>query len=776
MPRNFLSKTLENQLRKNNQAIIPVVPELLDATTNLGKGEIEIPKEITEIEALIYSRGRLNAQFFRENRRKYVVPDWVNGMLSFNSPGVISLGHSSSLINSNYRDWVAFGGLDCESEGTVTSKGLVVPLIDGYGILSGAIINNEPQFITRDGKSVQKLQEGYLPIIINSWSVKRRKYQQIVYGGKVGTSEMGVLSLSKKKSQDSAELIFSIRPFNQEGVSLIHSIAYRPQDQSVVINKELAVQFSIPPERIASANYHFFKDSATILSTRALKYDSDKETVINCPVGLANMTFVFPSDAEKIEAHFRTSKKPFTPPPVLEKVTSSWKEKINRGVQFNAGDSEVNRLYLASLTNLLLLADPGTITPGPTEYHRFWCRDAAYLISALDRVGYHQYAEEALDQFIQRQRKDGFYYSHEGEFDSNGEGIWVLSEHAKLAADQFWLEKVFDSIKKAAEWLIKTRNQKKEEPLFGQGHLVRGLLPPGYSAEHLGACDYFYWDNFWGVAGLREAARCAKELDDEESHIWLQEEYQKYHTDLLSSIDQLYEKHGFLPVGPYREGDSAMIANLCAWHPTKIFDAKNDVLMKTAEKLYEEFTHKGGFMHEVAWNCYGTYLTMHLAQVYLENNDQKKVSQIINWLVKHQTCPMGWAEGISPQTMRGGMGDSPHGWASADWIHLIRNLFVCETTDGAVKLLSGFPVKFLKKGVSTSCIKTHYGEIDYHAKLFAKKLTLKLKNTLRIPTIRIMTPRPITSIKVNAGETTILDDKCAEISQKATEITINLAK
>jgi Zn-finger nucleic acid-binding protein len=35
-------------------------------------------------------------------------------------------------------------------------------------------------------------------------------------------------------------------------------------------------------------------------------------------------------------------------------------------------------------------------------------------------------------------------------------------------------------------------------------------LPPGFSAEHLGPNDYYYWDNFWALAGLKAAAEMVK--------------------------------------------------------------------------------------------------------------------------------------------------------------------------------------------------------------------------------------------------------------------------
>ena len=45
--------------------------------------------------------------------------------------------------------------------------------------------------------------------------------------------------------------------------------------------------------------------------------------------------------------------------------------------------AEANRRYM------LLFHDGADITPGPSTYHRFWFRDAAYMLAAMDRYGQH---------------------------------------------------------------------------------------------------------------------------------------------------------------------------------------------------------------------------------------------------------------------------------------------------------------------------------------------------------------------------------------------------
>ncbi|MHA1306488.1 MAG: hypothetical protein ACTSO7_11955 [Candidatus Heimdallarchaeota archaeon] len=763
--------------KENNKTIaeqsVPVIKEIITATTNLGKGTIEVPKEIKEIEAMIYSRGKLNAQFFRGNSKNYLLPDWVVKMLSPASEGSVSLGHSSWFINTNYRDWSAFGGLDCYSEGIVTKSGMVVPNIDGYGIISGMQIRGEPYFITRDGKNQQQLLEGYLPVIINNWDIEGAKIKQTVFGGKANKSEIGSLQITKDKEKPNDKIMFTIRPFNQEGVSLIHSITYKPNNKTITINNEEVIKISAKPVRITMANFNGYGDSAVKFNELASQIDGNKNLTIECSVGFANMTFAFAEEITELNVYFKMADQPLSTSLTLEKEIESWEEKLSQALSLKTGIKEIDQLFKTSIVNLLLLVDPDTITPGPTEYHRFWCRDAAFMINALDLLGYHEYAENALTQFIKRQKENGFYYSHEGEFDSNGEGIWALTEHFKFTQDISWLRKNFSSIEKAAQWIITTRKAEKTEAQVGKEELVKGLLPPGFSAEHLGPCDFFYWDNFWGVAGLRDAAFCAEQLNSQKTKN-LNQEYESYLTDLLKSLEDAYKIKEYLPVGPYRESDSAMIANLSAYHPTKVLAATNEMMKNTANHIWNHYSYKGGFFHEVAWNCFGTYLTMHLANVFAAQNDQKKVSEIINWLVKNQTCSMGWAEGISPQTYDGGMGDSPHGWASADWIHLLRNLFVRETKDGSIALLSGMPFSWFTNGVKVENLKTHYGEISFSAKIINDVLKINVTNNLSIDTYHIMAPTIITSIRTDKGVAYIEASQSIEVSSKTTKISIGL--
>ena len=91
-------------------------------------------------------------------------------------------------------------------------------------------------------------------------------------------------------------------------------------------------------------------------------------------------------------------------------------------------------------------------------------------------------------------------HSPGGEWDSNGEALWILRRYCELTGrppKPEWRR----SIERGARWIRRNRIQAEGEGLHS------GLLPPGFSAEHLGPNNYYYWDDFRGIAGLHAASR-----------------------------------------------------------------------------------------------------------------------------------------------------------------------------------------------------------------------------------------------------------------------------
>jgi hypothetical protein len=96
------------------------------------------------------------------------------------------------------------------------------------------------------------------------------------------------------------------------------------------------------------------------------------------------------------------------------------------------------------------------------------------------------------------------------------------------------------------------------------------------------------------------------------------------------------------------------------------------------------------------------YLTLHVAQVLLRDGDPRFFP--VAAAVAELASPTGqWPEAVHPRTGGGCMGDGQHAWASAEWVMMVRNMFVREEEDeGVLVLASGLPAAWRRAGARLS--------------------------------------------------------------------------
>jgi hypothetical protein len=651
--------------------------------------EVGEPIELLRAGAAFHARGLINraVQFNLD----WVWPYWIERQFNPADESFIPRAFSFSHINLTHRNWTAVGlpGLDLYP--IVDPRGLVTPFFDGWS-LDFWIVNERGEPLVVPSKAQESEQRVE---ITDNLRVRTHIGAQSSESARPElSSEVQVIlenntpTLLARVRASGGSLVVAARPYNPEGISFIDSIA--SSEREWLINGKHRVQFSAMPQRVAMSCY----ESGDVL--QKLQPAKTREA-IQCRVGMATAGAVFPAGEIEVRVPLEIV------PPASCRVrardyevatntsdasarrdaggtfVSQWRDELATCAKLEIPEARWKELYDIAVSTLILHA-PREVYPGPYTYKRFWYRDAAFILNALASIGAHDRVRRVLDIFPHGQLSDGYFRSQEGEWDSNGEVLWIIERCFALRGERVpdeWLEMV----ERAARWIVNKRLKEGKHA---------GLFPAGFSAEHLGLNDFYYWDDFWGVAGLRCAAKVLKEQRGREA-----QEFQRSSDDFLQIIERsiaasqshIAARNGIegeiIPAAPERRMDSGAIGSLVADFPLQLFAPGDGRLMNTVEWLIKRSFFGGGFMQEMIHSGINAYLTLHVAQVLLRAGDVRAHDLI--GAVARLSSPTGqWPEAIHPRTLGGCMGDGQHVWAAAEWVMMMRNLFVREEDDALI--------------------------------------------------------------------------------------------
>jgi putative flippase GtrA len=663
--------------------------------------EVAAPTELLRSGVVLHARGLINSLAIQHNL-DWVWPYWVECQYDPLNDAFIPRSFSLTQINLTHRNWTALGVPDSIEFPLVDPRGLLTPFYDSWSIDVWIIPEvGEPLIPSRVANASQRmLMDDNLCVITEAslGQLKLKLEAQVIGNAKTPICQLKIIGFSGKK----ANLVVSLRPYNPEGISFINNIAFLKKVLGWQVNGENLILFDKSPKICLFSDYNR-GDVYSRLSSL------EDESEVTCKVGMATAAAVYPLDIEKsLEI---TVSLPLTANKIDGKVfegssaQEAWKESLQGACALQIPDRHFQFLYEAAI-HTMVLHSPKEVYPGPFIYRRFWFRDAAFILYAMLAVGLKHRVRRALDCFRTRQTNQGYFLSQEGEWDSNGEALWIMRQYCEVTGEappKEWEE----SIKKGGQWIYKKRLS-DNLPLPHAG-----LLPSGFSAEHLGPNDFYYWDDFWAVAGLKAAAFLSTAYKKKDDAV----NFEKQSNALLKSIDQSLRqvderlKRPAIPASPYRRLDSGAIGSLSASYPLRVFEPNDPRVLDTVDYLMKNCLVHGGFFHDMTHSGINPYLTLHLAQVLLRAGNPGYFGLMT--AVAKLASPTGqWPESIHPCTGGGCMGDGQHVWAAAEWVLMIRNCFVRQEDDRLI-LCSGIPQCWLdnKQTISFGPASTSFGDI-----------------------------------------------------------------
>lgn len=718
---------------------------------------------------------------------------WVNDL----DTGLFDSKEAAFCSNALYRYWNMVGVKNAHQECLIGQAGEVEPVYDEYSI-SFFLFDPQlrtlhfPQFpdLSRQSPALtQEWQDRYLPVLItryeplNGFTVEQRALSTTVG---IDQKSMVLLRLVVRSQLTGSGPVWLCLGINAAGPSgfrrhdrarsfvdprWLQFLRYRPDEALVEVNQHIGPIFDRPPDRFgmygngqaADPNFYLQFNPYEDLRQRATLngfelatdyYGGFCQGVLAWDVNLPNAGDSFALDVRLPVDDFQGQ----GDLDVLRQPTADTLELNNRMYWQNLLDGNGLQATLPSVVEhlfdlfrvcratLLILADDGAIHPGPTIYDSFWIRDSSVEGIACAFAGdfdlpMRQFGDHytSADYFHMEQRSvdrvslfgffGGDHEINDREWDSNGEALWAFGRFDRLsgAATAFGARIFTPYVVTGARWIRDNRT----------GY---GLLYSGWSAEHLGDKDKpHFWDNFWAIAGLWEAAQLSQRLGaPQTAELWsIYDEVRQSTADSIRWVLGEQVRRGcwetFIPTGPADVGrlDSTMIGTVAYFHPCRLYDGQKlgpDIdyaARQTLETIWSHFVD-GGFRHDAAWHCYGPYLTLQLAHAFLYVGDVDRMDQCLLWSVWNagfacvhdamggpgvwQVVQGAWNEQHNyPVAKDFGefpaswwyMGDIPHGWAAAEFILLIRDILffeVDEDHDPQIFLAPGLMPHWLNNG------------------------------------------------------------------------------
>jgi hypothetical protein len=719
---------------------------LFDAITKISLCDTEgIPKDLISLGLKMHLRGLLNTVAIQSNR-DWVWPFWVERQFNPRYKGFVPRSHTLSHMNLTQRNWTILGPIGNSHRCVVDPRGLVTPWQDGWSLDCWVGTEKGLHTPARLDEVRQRIHNRYpqmkTTFEADQLEVKIRSFATLINGGSFLVIRTRITNCSAEPRL--AKLYFSIRPYNPEGISLIRRLDF-VEDHVWKVDGQTAVILMESPKRVYCSN----------LKEGDVSFFADKtqnRTHIACEFGMAtglvqytlnlksegkgakkDLLLLLTLDPAQQGGISFSSLASFDYPAVRHEFRAQWEKKLSESTQIQFPQRRLTDSFLVNRAHLQSFDRGSIMTPGALTYSLCWIRDSAFMIHALDKLGFHDQAREKLLDLSGRQEKDGYFVSQEGEWDSNGLVIWAVLEHFKLTGDKQFLSDIYPAVARGAEWI-----EHKRRGTTGKPSSHSGLLPAGISAEHLGPTDHYYWDNFWSLAGLHGAAFAAGILGKEKDAARFSSNSSNYWQAIDHSLQFAERQLGLacLPASPYRRMDSGAIGSLCAVYPLGLLNASHPRVANTIKVLEDRFLVGEGFFQEHFHSGVNCYLSAHLAQCYLASGNPR-VWRIVRYLLKNASSTYTWPEAFHPITKGGCMGEGHHGWATAEWLLLLRNLLFLEERENLCVTRLLLP-DHLKCGntFSVRSAPSYFGRVSFKILADKKEVWLELGEELQLSTAK----------------------------------------
>lgn len=455
--------------------------------------------------------------------------------------------------------------------------------------------------------------------------------------------------------------------------------------------------------------------------------------------------------------------------PTLEDATRAWARQLGRvRIRLAGGEHACLDALRTATGHVLAVRDGPALQPGPRRYTRSWIRDAATMSAALLRMGCADAVRDFLAWYVPHQRADGNVpcaVDRVGpdwlpEHDSHGQLVFALAEHFRFTGDLAFASGLWPAARRAVGYLEALRAQRTTPAFRAPGQRARyGILPESVSHEgYLAQPVHAYWDDFWALRGIGDAAELARALGDEPEARRLAALRDDLAGSLYASIETTIADRALAYVpGSVEWADFDPAATATAIVTT---DAVERLPSGALAHTFDEYL--AGFRRrrrgEIDWNDYSAY-EIRILGALVRLGRRADAHELLAFFLDdrrprawNQWPEISWRDPRSP----GHLGDVPHAWIGAEYVLALLGMLAYERPhDGALVIAAGVSEAWLDAGgVAVDDLPTWWGPLGYALRRSAPNaLRLELAAGLRPPPggIVVQPPlaRPLTRVLVD---------------------------
>jgi F5/8 type C domain/Bacterial alpha-L-rhamnosidase 6 hairpin glycosidase domain len=701
--------------------------------------------------------------------------------------------------------WTAAGVDGGEHEALVNEEGMVE--IDRAFSIEPFLYARGKLVTWADADPRQELDSGALPMPTVVWQRDGLRLRVTAFGA--GPPGAGTLFLryrveNQGRSPEQVRLFLAVRPFQvlppwqalnvQGGVAQIRELRF--DGRAVWVDRVRAVVPMTAPTDFGAAT---FEDGA-ITEFLSLGIPPDGWEVSD-PFGFASGALGFdlriPSGqtreaalAVPLEA---IADKPLPPADMArvdgleEMVRQQWARLLDRvHVGLPPDAATIERTLDSTIGYTLVNRDGPALHPGPRTYARSWIRDGAMESEALLQMGFTQEVRDFLRWYASYQAPDGRIpccidgrgADWTPEHDSVGAFVYALAEYYRYTRDAGFVHELWPNVVHALDWLAALRAERTTATYREPDRAAYyGLLPESISHEgYSGHPVHSYWDDFFALRGLKDAASLAAVVGDDDHAAEYGERRDRFRDTLLASLARTMAERGidYLP-GSVELGDFDPTSTSIAIVPGgELEHLSPEAVRRTYDRYWAEIEQR----RRGAWGgqAYSPYELRNVA-TFVRLGERQRAHALLDYLMagRRPTAWNQWAEVVwldreAPRFI----GDMPHTWVGAGFVQAIRNMLAYEReSDDALVVGAGIKPEWVtsEPGVTVRRLPTHWGILNFSMRSDGPDVVrVRISGDLTIPPGKVVLAspldRPIVGAAINGAPVAaedaarVLVDRC----------------